>query len=194
MKWIAYAACMAAVVAPVAAQVRSSRGTVAIVPTVNASGEKWADLRERQCRAIDDWTVEHLRKADYTPLPASQVREALHTLDLDLSDEENWRRDVVRKIGEQTSADYVLFCAITFTEQKEQRRTWYKDKEGRTDVRVWLIEVPTGTALLSGKTVTGRSGGNRITLDNKGSERQIQAGVNAVRDATRAFLAPYRAK
>lgn len=194
MKWVAWVLCAAAVIGPVRADDLRSRGTVAIVPTVNASGEKWAELRERQSQAIDSWAIKHFDQAGYSALPVSRVREAIKALDLDMSDEDNWRRSVVHEIGQKAEADYVLFCVITFTEQKEQRRIWYKDKEGRTDVRVWLIEVATGTPLLTGKTHTGRSGGNRITLDNKGSERQIQAAANAVRDATRAFLAPYRAK
>ena len=194
MRRLATAIWLALVIGPVYAQTPSGRGTVAIVPTVNASGEKWAQLRDRQCRAIDEWAYEHFSKAGYAPLPATQVQDVLRRLDVDMTDEENWRREAIRRIGQEAGSDYVLFCAITFTEQKEQRRTWYKDKEGRTDVRVWLIEVESATPILTGKTYTGRSGGNRITFNNKGSDRQVQAAANAVRDAARAFLAPYRVK
>lgn len=194
MKWVAMVICFAAAIGPIRADDVRGRGTVALLPTVNASGEKWAELRNRQCKTIDEWALKHFALAGYSPLQPPRTRDAIRELGLDMSDEDNWRKSVVREIGQRAGADYVLFCAITFTEQKEQRRVWYKDKEGRTDVRVWLIEVSSGTALLTGKTHTGRSGGNRITFDNKGSDRQIQAAANAVRDATRDFLAPYRAR
>lgn len=170
------------------------RGTVAVIPTVNGSGEKWGEFKQRQAGMIDDWAATHLPAAGYALTPRDDVRSALRALALDMTDEENWRRSVVLEVGKKAGADFVLFCAVTATEQKRQKRTWYEDVEGRTDVRVWLLDVKTGEALLTGKTVTGRSGGNRVSLDNKGSERQIQAAANAVRDATRDFLAPYKAK
>lgn len=170
------------------------RGTVAVVPTVNGSGEKWAEFKQRQSAMIDDWAVTHLPAAGYALTPRDDVRSAVRALALDMTDEENWRRSVVLEIGRKAGADFVLFCAITSTEQKLQKRPFYEDKEGRTDVRVWLMDTRSGEALLTGKTFTGRSGGNRVSIDNKGSERQIQAAANAVRDATRDFLAPYKAK
>lgn len=194
MRWIMYAMLAAMLAVAAHAQEGKSRGTVAVVPTVNASGEKWAALKEKQQDKIREWITTHLPAAGYALTPTEKVTEALQALKLDMTDEENWRRSVIRDIGEKAGADYALFTVIVHTEQKEQKRVWYVDKEGRTDVRVWLIEVKTGEALLSGKTVTGRSGGNRITIDNKGSERQIQAAANAVRDALRDFLSPYRAK
>jgi len=187
----AVAVALLAAALPSAAQ---SRGVVAVLPTVNASGEKWEELKRKQSARIDEWLAKHLPAAGFALKPAPEVKEALAGIELDLADQEQWRKATLLQVGERTGADYVLFCAVTLTEQKEQKRTWYVDKEGRTDVRVWLIDVKAGKALIGGETFTGRSGGNRISFDNKGSERQIQAAVNAVRDATRAFLAPYKVK
>lgn len=194
MRGLILIAVAATLMATAQAQDNKSRGTVAVVPTVNASGEKWIELKEKQEQKIREWMTTHLPAAGYALASPTEVTEALQALSLDMTDDENWRRSVLRQIGEKVGADYVLFTVIVHTEQKEQKRLWYMDKEGRTDVRVWLVEVKSGEAPLSGKTFTGRSGGNRITIDNKGSDRQIQAAANAVRDALRDFLAPYRAK
>jgi len=172
----------------------SDRGAVALLPTVNTSGEKWEELRARQNAKVDEWVRTHVAAAGYRLIPAEEVAAAVSGLKLDMKEEENWATATLAEVGRKCGAAYVLFCAITFTEQKEQNRLWFKDKEGRTDVRVWLVDVGAAKAPVAGKTFVGRSGGNRISLDNKGSERQIQAAANAVRDATRSFLAPYKAK
>lgn len=170
------------------------RGRVAVVPPVNASGEKWQELKLRQCVKIQEWARRHLPAAGFRLVEEADVEGALRRLDLDMARSENWTPEKLLSVGQACGADYVLFAVVTFTEQKEQERIWYRDKEGRADVRVWLLDVRKDKALIEGVTFVGRSGGNRITIDNKGSERQIQAAANAVRDALRDFLAPYRAR
>jgi hypothetical protein len=170
----------------------AGRGSVAVVPTTNVSGERWAELKQRQCAAVDAWLRKHLPAAGYELVPSAQVQTTLG--DARDSDEDAIATKDLVAIGDGAEADWVVFCSVTSTEQKEERRTWYKDKEGRTDVRVWLVDVRAKKAVLAGKTFVGRSGGNRVTLANKGSDRQVQAAANAVRDALREFLAPYRAK
>ncbi|HSV74925.1 MAG TPA: hypothetical protein VLH79_14285 [Chthonomonadales bacterium] len=194
MRQIVRAALAVALIVAMLPAAAQNRGAVAVVPSVNASGERWEELKRRQTTRIDEWAARHLPAAGYSLAPAADVTGAVRDLEINLADPETWRTATFQQIGERMRVDYVLFCLVTMTEQKEQQRTWYVDREGRTDVRVWLIDVRAGRAVLGGQTFTGRSGGNRISIDNRGSDRQIQAAVNAVRDATRQFLAPYRVR
>ncbi|MBM3495253.1 MAG: hypothetical protein FJX72_13165 [Armatimonadetes bacterium] len=179
-------------VLPAAAQ--TSRGVVAVVPAVNASGEKWEELKLKQCGVVNDWLLKHLPAAGYTVADDMAVADAVRTLGADLNDAQTHMADDLADVGRKCGAEFVVFCSVVFTEQKEQRRMWFKDKEGRTDVRVWLVDAKAGKSVIGGKTFVGRSGGNRLSLDNKGSDRQIQAAANAVRDALKEFVAPYRAR
>jgi hypothetical protein len=110
-------------------------------------------------------------------------------LKIDFSDEEQQKRATLYELGKKLNADYILLGVITHTEQKEFNRTLYKDIEGRTDAKIWFLDVKGEKPILSAKTVTGRSGGNRITL--KPSDRQIQAAANAFRDALKEFFIGY---
>ena len=67
------------------------------------------------------------------------------------------------------------------SEQKQQDRDLYTDREGRTDVKAWFLDVKEEKAVFSGKMFIGRSGGMRITL--RPSDRQVQAAENAVSES-----------
>ncbi|MGV3618707.1 MAG: hypothetical protein ACO1SV_25575 [Fimbriimonas sp.] len=177
----AFAALASAAVAAV-----FDRPRVVVVPVLNLSGEKWEELKTKQANKATEYLNEQFTKRGFDLIPAHEVKGAIDELKLDFTDEEQQKRATLFDLGKRLNADYILLGVITHTEQKEFQRVLYKDIEGRTDAKVWFLDVRGEKPILSAKTVTGRSGGNRMTL--KPSDRQIQAAANAFRDALKEFF------
>jgi hypothetical protein len=177
----AFAALASAAVAAV-----FDRPRVVVVPVLNLSGEKWEELKTKQATKATEYLNEQFTKRGFDLVPGHEVKGAIDELKLDFTDEEQQKRATLFDLGKRLNADYILLGVITHTEQKEFQRVLYKDIEGRTDAKVWFLDVRGEKPILSAKTVTGRSGGNRMTL--KPSDRQIQAAANAFRDALKEFF------
>jgi hypothetical protein len=163
-----------------------ARVRVAILPVLNQSGEKWEELKRKQVEKAEEFLYDEFGKRSFEIVSKDEVERSIADLQIDLTDEEQQKRATLYSLGERLNADYVIFGVITHTEQKEFERVLYKDIEGRTDVKIWLVDVRAKQPVISAKTFTGRSGGNRITL--KPSDRQIQASANAFRDALKEFF------
>jgi hypothetical protein len=177
-----------------AAVARSQAPRVALVPVLNLSGEKWEELKARQISKSNEFLRTEFAKRGFSVVPDAELTQAIGELKIDFTDEEQQKRSTLFELGKKLNADYILFGVITATEQKKQDRAFYKDVEGRADVKVWFLDVRGEKPLLSAKTVTGRSGGNRMSFDNKGSDRQVQASANAFRDALKEFFLAHPAK
>jgi hypothetical protein len=165
---------------------------VAIVPTVNLSGESWNDLMTRQNERINNYLTTEFTKRNFRLVDADDLADAAREMDVDWRDEENHRRAVLLDLARKVEADYIYFNVVTFTDQKTHDRDNYTDREGRTDVKIWFLETKTERAIYSARTFVGRSGGMRVTL--RPSDRQLQAGVNAVRDAIQPFFKEFAAR
>jgi hypothetical protein len=155
--------------------------TVVLVPTVNTSGEKWEDLRKKQGDKIDVYLRKEFSKRNFDVISELDVANAMKTLKFDFSDEEQQKRAFLFDLAKELKANYVYLPVIQNTEQKQQDRDLYTDKEGRTDLKIWFLDAEAQKPILSAKIYIGRSGGFRLTL--KPSDRQIQAAENAVRDS-----------
>jgi hypothetical protein len=154
---------------------------IVLVPTHNLSGERWADLRRKQSIKIDTYLTTEFGKRQVDIVPRSEVEDAMKRLEIDFSDEEQLTRATMYRLGRELRATYLYLPVILATEQNYQDRDLYTDREGRTDVKVWFLDIANEKPVLSAQTFVGRSGGLRITL--KPSDRQIQAAANAVRDS-----------
>ena len=160
-----------------------------LFPTMNESGEKWEELKRKQNEKIDSYLREEFTKRGFEVVPAREVDEATRRLKIDFSDEEQLKRVTMFRLGKELKADYFYLPIIINTEQATQKRNLYDDKEGRTSVKAWFLNVTSEKPVFSAKTFNGRSGGNRITL--RPSDRQIQASANAVRDSLVEFFKDY---
>lgn len=169
--------------APAAAPSRS----LALLPVIHASGEKWQELKESQIKKIEEYARQEFPKRGIAVVPSETVEGALKELNLDMTDEENHRRGPLFDVGRKLGVDYVLFTVVTETSQKQQERLFYKDIEGQATLKTWLLDVKAEKPILSGAVKVGRSGGNRVG-DGKGSSRQIQAAANALRDSLKPFF------
>lgn len=161
--------------------------TLALLPVVNVSGEKWEELKSRQVEKVNEHVVKEFTARGFAVVPGDAILEAVKRRELDLKDEEVWKRQTFFDLGKDVGAKYVLFIAITRTEQKQQNRALYTDLEGQAEIKMWLLNCESGEAIVSAKTFVGRSGGARVG-DGKGSNRQIQAAANAVGLGLRDFL------
>jgi hypothetical protein len=177
--------------ASAAAAAQTTQPKVALIPVLNLSGEKWAELKQRQSMKSDEFLRDAFVRRGFDVVGDREVAGAMARLDLDFADEEQQKRSTLFELGRKLGVDYILLGVITSTSHAQRDRTFYTDIEGRSDVKVWFLDVRNERAILSAKTFIGRSGGNRITLDNRGSDRQIQAAVNGFRDALKDFFAAY---
>jgi histidinol phosphatase-like enzyme len=168
--------------------------TVAIIPILNHSGDKWEALKTNQIQKATEYVRTELAKRGFSVFPEVQVKAKILDLKLDFADEENHRKAVMYDLAKALQADYVFFAVITHTSQKKQNRILYEDVEGEATAKVWLLQVKEETAIVGGKTFTARSGGNRMSFDNKGSDRQIQAAANVMRDALKSFFEAHPVK
>jgi hypothetical protein len=174
--------------AAAAATAQPEAPRVALVPVLNLSGEKWEDLKRRQSAKADEYLREQFLLRGFQVVDEREVARAMALLEIDFADEEQQKRSTLYELGRKLEVDYILLGVITGTAQAQRDRLFYTDIEGRTDVKVWFLDVRNERPILSAKPFTGRSGGNRITIDNRGSDRQIQASANAFRDALKDFF------
>lgn len=172
------------------AGIQSEKPTFAVVPTINISGEKWEELKDKQCKKVHEYLDETFAKRELKQIDSLTVINAIKKLELDFMDEDQPRKPLLESLAKEVKADYVVFAVITATEQKKQDRVFYQDIEGNATVKLWLYETKSNKSLISAKTFIGRSGGNRVG-SGKGSDRQIQAAANAVRDGLADFFKAY---
>ncbi len=161
--------------------------SVAVMPILNSSGDKWKDLKDRQIAKSHEWLATEFASRGFDVIGMPTVLDAIKESKIDFSDEEEWKRASIFQIGKAVNAHYVLFAVITSTDQKKQNRTFYTDIEGMAEIKIWLLDCKTDTPIMSAKTFVGRSGGNRVG-DGKGSNRQIQAAANAFDVALKDFF------
>lgn len=172
------------------AQPQDVRPTIAILPAMNASGERWQELKDRQCAKVDSYLEKEFSSRGFTVIPKREVEASIAKLRFDFMDEEDHKKAHFYQVADEVKADYVFFPLITSTEQGYQDRDAYRDREGRCDVKVWFLKVSNRETILASRNFAGRSGGLRITL--KPSDRQIQAAENAVRDSLEEGMKIYK--
>lgn len=167
---------------------QNAKPRVAILPVLNQSGEKWEALKTNQVSKAEEYLSDQFGKRGFDIIPRSEVQSKLVDQKIDLTDEEQQKRSTLFELAKAVNADYIVFAMITGTGQTQRNRILYVDVEGWCDTKVWLLDVAKQIPIVSAKTFKGRSGGNRMSFDNKGSDRQIQASANALRDALADFF------
>lgn len=161
--------------------------TVALVPAVNASGEKWDEARAKQTRRATDEMRRDFEARGFRVLEAADVEDAVKATDADLNDEEQQNRATLFRIGREAKADLVAFAVITDVRQEPLSSGANPTLEGKARVKVWLLDVRDELPLLSARTFEGGSRDGLI----RGSERIIRAVGFAARNALKEFLKPY---
>jgi hypothetical protein len=166
---------------------------IAILPLINQSGEKWQELKDRQTAAGENWLRKEMARHGFVVLSQESVAASMKTVGVDLTDEENQKREPLYEIGRETKADYVFFAVITDTNQKLIQQFLSSKREGTAKIKIWLLDVTSEKPILSAKLSEGKSGGGFFAGLDKGSDRQVQAVINSLNDALKDFLKDYPA-
>jgi hypothetical protein len=164
---------------------------VALLPVVNASGFQWEDLKARQVNDCNDYLHEQFVEHGLELIPVNRVMHEMRAEGLTLNDDDPRRQDALVKLGKALGADFVVLAVITDTEATKDSHVVFTDAVGHATAQMWLVDAKTGQVSMSGKRFSEESGGTRLSYDNKGSDRQVQAAVNAVRDGVAEFLAKF---
>lgn len=166
---------------------------VAIVPVFNQSGEKWVELQARQVEAGNKWLVEEFTKRGFTVVPADEVAKAISELKIDFGDEEQRTRGNLYSIGEKTGATLVVFPVIIASKQGQTGGLFPK-AQGEVTIKLWLMDAVKKEPIIYAVTVKGKaSGSSFLTGIEKGSDLQVKAVGNTLKDQLKKFLADYPA-
>jgi hypothetical protein len=81
---------------------------------------------------------------------------------------------------------------ITDTSQKVVSRVFVVQKHGIAKIKAWLVDAKAESPIFSAKVLEARSQTGVLAPGlQKGSDRQIQAAIDAVRDAFKEFMDSY---
>jgi len=178
--WVAIALAQATTYTP-----QSTR--VVIIRTLNLSGDKYEKMKALQVEEADSTMRKLFEDRGFTVAPAEEAAAAVKTVGVDLTDEENQKKDVLYKIGETANAKLVVFVVIDRTWQKSTEGVFMNKLEGFAATRTWVLDVPEKKAILSAAKTEGKSAKNGPT----GSERQVRAVRLGLESQMKDFFKPY---
>lgn len=172
--------------------------TVAILPVVDRTGEKVIERRKRQ-----EWTgyyniAELFHERNFKLASPLAVKKAITDQNLDLQDEEAYRRDNFYKIADAVHADLVVFVAVMESREDRKRTGIFgNDKnaeiQGRATVKTWLLDAKQRKAIISAVQNEGKAAGVKVGFDtNAGTRRRANAVGNAIKEQLEDFFAPYK--
>lgn len=135
---------------------------------------------------------DNFAKKGFVLVPQLDIDRAIADLKIDLTDEEQYRKDVLYSLGKKVNATLVAFAVITDTNQKMQTQFLSYKREGHTKVKAWLCDADRQQPVFSAKSMDGSSGGGFFAGLDKGSDRQVIATENALRDLYHDFWGGFK--
>lgn len=186
-RWLGVVSVLAAVVCHAAA----SPLQVACIPVVNVAGANWEQLKARQSNVCNAYLRDQFAARGFKLAPADAVMSEMKREGVDFSDDEQQRRAILFQLGHALQVDYIVLAVITDTRASTNSHIIYSDSVGHASAKLWLLDVAHDKVVLSGRRIDSESGGSRLTYDNRGSDRQVQAAVNTLRDGLKDFLSAW---
>lgn len=165
-----------------------SAPTVAVVPVINIAGENWELLKARQSNVCNAYLHDQFTTRGFHISPADAMLSEMKREGIDFSDDEQQRRAILFQLGHALKVDYIVLAVITDTRASTNSHIIYSDSVGHASAKLWVLDVAHDKVILSGRKIDSESGGSRLTYDNRGSDRQVQAAVNTLRDGLKDFL------
>jgi len=165
-----------------------STPTVAVLPVVNVAGANWEQLKARQSNVCNAYLRDQFAARGFKQSPADAMLSEMKREGIDFSDDEQQRRAIMFQLGHALRVDYIVLAVITDTRASTNSHILYSDSIGHASAKIWVLDVAHEKAIVSGKRIDSESGGSRLAIDNRGSDRQVQAAVNALRDGLKDFL------
>lgn len=164
---------------------------VLVLPVINTTGEKWADLKAKICEEGGKTLVKELTDRQLGVFPSVDVRRLLEDSKLDLQDEENWRREVFFTLGEKSGSEFVVFIAVTSATQRHRVNLFSDVPEGEVTIKCWVLNVKDRKPLLSAKQIIAKARAKtNLVGEAKGSAAQVEATRRAIREAIKQALDP----
>ena len=160
--------------------------TVLILPTQNISGDKHEALKKEQIRESDDTLKLQFESRGFKVLNSEVSSKLILDAKIDLTDEENYRKDLFYDLGSKGNADIVVFNSIIGTRQ-QKRNDFFENLEGFATMRTWILGVKDKNPILKGERYEGTSAKN----GSVGFGRQVRAVRIGLDKATLEFLKPY---
>jgi hypothetical protein len=168
-----------------------STPTVAVLPVVNVAGANWEQLKARQSNVCNAYLRDQFAARGFKLSPADAMLSEMKREGIDFSDDEQQRRAVMFQLGHALHVDYIVLAVITDTRASTNSHILYSDSIGHASAKIWVLDVAHDKAVVNGRKIDSESGGSRLAIDNRGSDRQVQAAVNALRDGLKDFLAEW---
>ena len=168
-----------------------SAPSVAVLPVVNVAGENWEQLKARQSNVCNAYLRDQFLARGFHISPADANLSEMKREGIDFSDDEQQRRAILFQLGHALHVDYIVLAVITDTRASTNSHVIYSDSVGHASAKIWVLDVAHEKAVLSGRKIDSESGGSRLSYDNRGSDRQVQAAVNTLRDGLKDFLATW---
>jgi len=167
---------------------------VAVLPVINASGEKDRKQRIDQVSVGNKELAKQFRQRGFLLTDASVIAQAIADQKIDLNDEENWNRANLYRIGEAAGADLIAFVVIDNVDQKRHGQVGSDKNDelaSRANIKIWLLDVKSHHAILSAVHQEAQAK-NPIFADFDSGSRLIRKSVEgAIRDVLKDFLRTY---
>jgi TolB-like protein len=183
-------------IASFAAQTNPSESSpvVAILPAANLSGEKWEELTQKMNERVNSQLAKLFAERGFTQIGATDIEAATKQLDIDLADEENFRKENFYRIGEAVHANFVVFVVISSSTQRIKQNLFTSAPEGEVKIKYWLLDVKNHSAIASAKSEVARARPKAWLGVAKGSDQQLTAADRVIEQALKTFLATYPKK
>ncbi len=161
--------------------------SVAIVPVVNVSSEKWAELKTAVTERAQTTLEEQLSYRKVKVTPKLEVEAACKELQLDFSDEEFWTRANLSSVGQKVGADYVAFVVVLRQQQRVKTNFFTSAPEGEVEIKFWVLNIKENKPIFSAKTASEKARPHSFLGVAKGSDQQKTAADRAVTNALKDF-------
>ncbi len=163
-----------------------SETKVLILPSQNISGDKHLALKAEQVKESDSTLERIFSERGFRVESPDRAKELVNSQGIDFTDEENYRKDILYKLGEDAKVDIVVFNVITRTMQK-RRNDIFENLEGFATMRTWTLDVKARKPILKGDSYDGTSAKN----NSVGFGRQVRAVRLGLDQAFKEFVKPY---
>ena len=159
---------------------------VLVVPTINASGDKYKAMKIRQDEESDNTLHRLFASRGFGVLPIEKCSQEVAESNANATPSDS-QEDHLYKLGTEAGAQLVVFTEITKTWQHEVHVLVVPTVAGYTTFKTWLLDVPNHRAILSGTSLECRS----TAIAESGSERQTRAIRLGLEAQLKPFLEPY---
>ena len=162
--------------------------TVAVLPVVNATGEKWVELRQKLEERLTKALALAFSERGFQLVDPTAIQASLDADKIDLKDEEFHRRDTLYKVAGAVKAKYSVLVVLTHNTQRKKQNFFTEAPEGEVTIKYWLVCTDPEEAIFSAKSETAKARPHAWLGVAKGSDQQLTAADRVIVTAFKEFL------